>query len=77
MAKCHMLVNPTVSTLKRPKSAVITDWELCVLCQEEIYNNKAPIGSGHKSLATLINFKLFNVNVHWYVSKSLIHANEH
>ena len=39
-----MLVNATVSTLKRPKSAAIIDWE---------YNNKAPIGGGYKSLALL------------------------
>ena len=76
MAKCHMLVNATVSTLKRPKLAAIIDWEYFI---KEIYNNKAPIGSGYKSLATVVQCQcsLACINVHWYVSKSWIHANEH
>lgn len=67
MAKRHMLVDATTSAPKRPNSTGITNWELCVLCQEETgtalqcpyaaKDNKAPIGSGYKSLAGhLTNF---------------------
>ena len=58
MAKRHMLVGASSSA---PKQAAITNWELCVLCQEDKedtgtalqcpYAAKGKPGIGYKSLA--------------------------
>ena len=58
MAKRHVLVDATSS--KRCKVARNTNWELCVLCQEDtgvalqcpVNSLRAPIGNGYISLAS-------------------------
>ncbi len=58
MAKRHILVD--TPSAKRQKAARTTNWELCILCQEDtgaalecpINSRRAPIGSGYVSLAT-------------------------
>ena len=58
MAKRHVLVDATSS--KRCKVARNTNWELCVLCQEDtgvalqcpVNSVRAPIGNGYISLAS-------------------------
>ncbi len=61
MAKRFILLNlKQSSTSKQPKPAIITKWELCILCQTEtpgeslqcpFISAKGPIGGGHASLA--------------------------
>ena len=58
MSKRHLLVDASTPLSKQPKQALPTDWELCVLCQDNTgdvlqypaNSTKAPIGSGYKSL---------------------------
>lgn len=60
IAKHHILVD--TPSAKRQKAARNTNWELCILCQEDtgaalqcpINSRKAPIGSGYVSLATYL-----------------------
>ena len=64
--KRHLLVDSTTPKPKQPKLTSTTNWELCVLCQEDTKeplqclakSTKAPIDCGYKSLAGhLIQFQ--------------------
>ena len=68
MAKNYTLIDATTPTpcTCTPKKPCITNWNLCVLCQEDTKealecparSTKAPVGCGYKSLAEhLVKFQ--------------------